>query len=147
MKKLLTPILIMMLITSFSTVVHADRAEYKKLNQRIALLYKNGKFLQAIEMAKKVIKVAEETFGADNAYVISSLNNLALIYFQSEQYENAKLTYEKALTKTENLVGKTHPNNIKILENIKKCCKKLGKTTEIAEIDSRLETLRRSTSG
>jgi len=147
MKKLLTLILIMMLITSFSTVVHADRAEYKKLNQRIALLYKNGKFLQAIQMAKKVIKVAEETFGADHSYVISSHNNLALIYFQNEQYENAKLTYEKSLSKTENLVGKTHPNIIKVLENIKKCCKKLGKTTEIDDINNRIENLRRSTAG
>ena len=147
MKRLLTILLIMMLISSISTVSYADRAEYKKLNQRIALLYKRGKFVEAIEFAKKVIKVAEETFGTDNAYVISSLNNLALIYFQDGQYENAKLTYEKALIKSENLVGKTHPNIIKILEDIKKCCEKMGNDAEVEEINNRLEDLRRAVSG
>ncbi|MBN2418008.1 MAG: tetratricopeptide repeat protein, partial [Deltaproteobacteria bacterium] len=104
MKRLLRIMITTTLIISFSTVVHAQMGEYKKLNQRIAILYKNGKFVEAIDVAKEVIKVAEETFGADHAYVISSLNNLALIYFQDEQYDNAKQTYEKSLLKTENLV-------------------------------------------
>ena len=147
MKRLLKIILTMVLITSFSTIVHADRAEFKKLNRRVALLYKNGKFLEAIEMQKEVIKVAEETFGDNNAYVISSLNNLALIYFQDEQYENAKLTYEQSLVKTENSVGKTNTNIIKILEDIKKCCEKMGNSSEVEELDNRLEILRRSVSG
>jgi hypothetical protein len=53
MKIFLKMILIVMLLSLFSTFVYADRGEYKKLNQRIALLYKNGKFLEAIEVAKR----------------------------------------------------------------------------------------------
>lgn len=147
MKRFIKTMLTLLIIASFSTVVYADRAEYRKLNQRIALLYKSGKFVEAILVAKDLVKVAEETFGVDNAYVISSLNNLALIYFQDEQYANAKSTYEQALLKTENLVGKNHPNIIKILEDIKKCCEKLGNVAEVENINIRLETLRRSTSG
>jgi tetratricopeptide (TPR) repeat protein len=147
MKKLLKILLSIILISSFTTFAYADRAEYQKLNQRIAILYKSARFTEAIEVGKEVIKVAEETYGADHAFVISSINNLALIYFQNGDYKNAKLTYESALSKTEGLVGTNHPNLIKILEDIQKCCKKLGETAEIDDINKRLETLRRSTSG
>ena len=147
MKKGLRIFLIAMMMISVSSVVYAEREEYKELNKKLALLYKNGNIIGAIDVAKEAVEVAKETFGANHIYVSASLNNLAMLYFKNGDYEEAKLNYEKSLSMTEELVGKTHPKIVKLLEDIKKCCEKLGEKEEIRSIDKRLETLHRMTSG
>ena len=60
--------------------VHAQSAEWKKLNAETMSLYRQGDYDRAADVAKRALSVAERTMGPDHATVASSLNNLAQVY-------------------------------------------------------------------
>src|SRR5437016_5184821 len=54
-------------------------AEATRLSQTVADLYQKGKYDQALPLAKRVVEIAESTFGQGDVHVAVALQNLAEI--------------------------------------------------------------------
>ena len=110
-----------LMLAFLSTTVFGQQQLYNSLNKRMAILYKNGKTLEAIATAQEVIKVAEETFGKNHAYYSASLENLALLYVQQGTNEKAATLYEESFQVRQGLLGNNNPRLKDILEKLEKC--------------------------
>ena len=142
MRILLKILLIVIMATSFTLATNAQEEKYKALNKKMLTLYKNGRTLDAIDVAKEVLTVAEKTYGKKHPYVSTSLNNIALLYIADGKYEKAEEFYERSLKLAEELLGKDSPQLAGILENMVKCSEKLGKTEKAEMLEARLDNLR-----
>ena len=138
MRILIKILLMMILATSFTLTANAQPELYNKLNKKLETLYKSGKTLEAIEVAKEALRVAEKTYGENHPYVSVSLNNIALLFISEGQYEKADELYERSLKIAEKHLGKDNPQLANILENMVKCNEKLGKTDKVEMLEARL---------
>ena len=141
MKTLLKILLIVILATSFTLAANAQQELYNNLNKKLATLYRNGRTLDAIEVAKEALQVAEKTFGEKHPYVSASLNNIALLYISEGQYEKAEVLYERSLKIVEDHLGKDDPKLAGILQNMVKCNEKLGKIEKAEMLEARLDRI------
>ena len=141
MKTFLKILFMVILATSFTLTADAQQEKYNKLNKKLATLYKSGRNLEAIEVAKQALQVAEETFGKKHPYVSASLNNLALLYIAEGQYEKAEGLYERSLKIAEEHLGKDNPQLVNILQNMVKCNEKLGKIDKAERLEARLDRI------
>ena len=142
MKASLKILLILLVGFSFGLTSSAQEDQYNKLNARLASLYKSGKIQEAIKVAEKALKVAEETFGKKHPYVSSSLNNLALLYIADTKFDKAEELYEKSLKIAEELLAKDDPHIVNILENMVKCNEEMGEMEKVRLLEARLEDIR-----
>ena len=142
MKTFLRIFLIVSLLSTFSTAVYSQKAEYDKLNKKLAALYKEGQYGDAIKVAEEAVQVAEKTFGKKHPYVSASLNNLALLYIAQGEYSKAETIYEQSLKIAEDILGKNHPQLIGILENMAKCCDELGEYDKAETLEERAQSIR-----
>ena len=58
----------------------AQEARWKELNAQVVALYQQGKYAEAAASAHEALRVAEATFGPEDARTATSLNNLAFLY-------------------------------------------------------------------
>jgi tetratricopeptide (TPR) repeat protein len=142
MKILLKILIITILAASYIPAAYAQQDLYKKLNNKLATLYKAGRTEDAIEVAKEALQVAEKTFGENHPYVSASLNNLALLYIADRRYEKAEELYERSLQIAEEYLGKDNPQLVSILENMVKCNEKMGKTDKAEMLEARLDKIK-----
>lgn len=141
MKTFIKIILATMVLAFFSTAAFGQQQLYNSLNKRMAILYKNGKIMEAIATAQEVVKVAEETFGKNHAYYSASLENLALLYVAEGNNAKAASLYEESFGVRENLLGKNSPKLIKILEKLEKCYEAMRATDKLESTKARMASL------
>jgi tetratricopeptide (TPR) repeat protein len=141
MRLLLKMLLMVLLISSFTITTLAQESLYNKLNSQLATHYRNGRYSEAISVAKQALEVAEKTFGKNHPYVSASMNNLALLYTRKGNYKEAELLYERSLKIVEDIRGKYDPHLIPMLKGIITCYKKLGMAEKAAEYKKRLDDL------
>ena len=58
--------------------------EWNVLNDEIKKLYRTGKYDRGVVVAKKTLEVAEQNVGPDHPSVATSLNNLAVLYYNPD---------------------------------------------------------------
>jgi tetratricopeptide (TPR) repeat protein len=68
------------------------------LNKQVLTLYRQGKYAEATEIAKRSLALAEKKFGPDHPDIGQSLNNLAALYDSQGRYAEAEPLYKRALT-------------------------------------------------
>ena len=80
-------VLMMVLVVSFIGPAYAYTQEelWKHLDIKTNILYKRGQYLEAFDVAKDALKVAEETFGFEHPNMALSLNNMASLYHRTGQ--------------------------------------------------------------
>lgn len=140
--KIFTKILLASLVLAFfSTTAFGQQALYNSLNKRMAILYKNGKTMEAIATAQEVVRVAEETFGKNHAYYSASLENLALLYVAEGNNARAADLYEESFTVRENILGKNHPRLKEVLEKLEKCYEAMKAADKVDSVKARLASL------
>ena len=140
--KVFTKILLASLVLAlFSTAAFGQQALYNSLNKRMAILYKNGKTLEAIATAQEVLKVAEETFGKNHAYYCASLENLALLYVSNGRNDQAADLYEESYTVRETILGKNHPRLKEVLEKLEKCYEAMKSADKVESVKARMASL------
>ena len=133
--------LIALLLITFPAVTYSQKATYDQLNQQLASLFKKGQIDDAIKIAEKALKVAEDTFGEKHPYVSASLNNIALLHMSQKEYEKAEYYYERSLKIAEELLGENHPRLIDILEKMAKCCEEIGNYDKVNVIEDRIDDI------
>lgn len=138
MKTFTRILLAVLVLIFFSTIAFGQQKLYNSLNKRMAILYKNGKIVEAISTAKEVVSVAEKTFGKNHAYYCASLENLALLYIDDGNNEKAAELYEESFTVRENILGKNHPRLKDVLDKLEKCYKAMMADDKVETVRVRL---------
>lgn len=95
-----------------------ELTEAEHLNAQVAKLYGEGKYDEALPLAKRVLEIREKTLGPNGKPVAVALNNLAAIYLAQRVYELAELNYKRSLAIYENLNEASNPNVAKITDSL-----------------------------
>lgn len=140
--KTFTKILLAALVLAFfSATAFGQQQLYNSLNKRMAILYKNGKTMEAIATAQEVVKVAEETFGRNHAYYSASLENLALLYVTEGRNDKAADLYEESFVVRQGLLGKNNPLLKDVLEKLEKCYEAMRASEKVQNVKARMASL------
>ncbi len=73
-------VLIMVLLLSFTLPGYSQGELWKELNDKANKLYQQGRYSEAVSVAKEALKIAEEIFGKDHPDVATVLKNMAGFY-------------------------------------------------------------------
>jgi CHAT domain-containing protein/tetratricopeptide (TPR) repeat protein len=92
--------------------------EARKLNEEIVRLYRNGKYDEAIPLAKQALEIAEKALGPKYLDTAISLGNLALLYTTKGDYAKAEPLYLRAVWVIEKLLGPEHPDTATALSDL-----------------------------
>ena len=78
--------------------VHPSNLEKKAMliNGMCVLRFEQGRYAEAKELCEQTIANCERLFGKDHMRVALSLENMALLFIEWKQYEEAEIYYERA---------------------------------------------------
>ena len=124
-----------------ATPTPAESDEAKKLSQQAVELYAEGKYDEALPLARRATELAEKTYGPDHRFTGSTLANLAIIHIGKKQLKEAPALYERVLAIREKSGGPSLRYEATALETY--ACllalKANGKITD--DVDSRLKRI------
>ena len=80
-----------------SVAAHAQGVDWKKLNEEVMLLYKQGSYDRVVVVAENALQVADQAVGSNRPDVAASLSNLTGLYLTQGQYAQAS-AYKHSLT-------------------------------------------------
>lgn len=140
--KLFTKItLATLILVFFSSTAFGQKQLYNSLNKRMAILYKNGKIMEAVATAQEAVKVAESTFGKNHAFYTAALENLALLYVQEGSNEKAAELYEESFQVRKGLLGENDSRLKSVLEKLEKCYQVMNERDKINSVKARMASL------
>ena len=93
-------------------------AEAEKLDQKVEELFGQGKYSEAMKMAREVATIRKEIQGERHPDHAQSLNNLALLLATQGGYAAARPLYEQALAIHKAALGERHPDYALSLNNL-----------------------------
>ncbi len=82
-----------------------EALEASSLSSSLIKLFKQGKFDEALPLAKRVLDLREKLLAADDPQIDVALNNLSEVYFARKDYVAAKKVYERLLKSKEKKLG------------------------------------------
>ncbi len=94
---LLTVSFTVVLGLSFGSTALGQEARWRALYNQTMELYQQGKYREAIPVAKEALKVADQTFAPDHPNAATNLNNLAMLYVGQGKYAEAEPLHKRAL--------------------------------------------------
>jgi CHAT domain-containing protein len=92
--------------------------EADKLHQQAIQLYNQGRYDEAINLAKEVLAIREKALGPEHPDTATSLNNLAGLYETTGRYAEAEPLYKRSLAIREKVLGSDHPDTALGLNNL-----------------------------
>lgn len=131
-----------MLLILLPMIVQAQEALLKSLYSQVFKLYDQGRYSEAAHIAKKALKVAEDTFGEEHPNVAISLNNLAYLYDCQCNHAKSEPLYKRALAILEKALG---PDNFRVsfvLNNMAERSRKMGRKDEADRLEARAVRIR-----
>jgi len=131
-----------LLIVLFAVSAYAQETLWNELNAKAATLYQQGRYSEAVNVAKEALKVAENTFGPDHPNVAASMNNLAELYRAQGKYAEAEPLYKRALKIWEKALGPDHPDVATVLENLAGLYKEIGRKDKAKKFEERAKKIR-----
>ena len=72
------------------------RAEADRLGEEVVRLYGQGRYREATELARRVVRICEEVRGPEHPDTATSLNNLAAVLMAQRDYAAATSSYRCA---------------------------------------------------
>ena len=147
MKRTMCGLAALLLILCASMPARAQGTEWKKLNDEVMSLYRQGDYERAVEAAKKALQVAEQAVGPDHPEVATSLNNLAMLYRVQGQYAQAEPLYRRSLAIREKALGPDHPDVATTLNNLAELYRVQGRYTQAEPLYKRLLAIREKALG
>jgi tetratricopeptide (TPR) repeat protein len=109
MKLVLKALAIVLLIISFTISAHAQEKLWNELYDKLDMLYQQGRYSEAENVAKDSLQVAEKTFGPDHPKMATSLNNLAFLYNAQGNYAESEPLLKQSLKIREKTLGRSIP--------------------------------------
>jgi TonB family protein len=83
----------------------AQLTEARELNAKVAQLYNERKYEEALPLAQQVIELVTTSFGPTDSHLIAPLINLGDLYVAMSRLDNAKSSFERALEIAEKNLG------------------------------------------
>ena len=120
MKKNKKILLVLAAIGLFSVTMISctRRSPYDEINDKIIILFQQGKYSEAEKLAKEALILAKEKFGEDHQKIAASMDTLAMIYKTEGKFGEAEPLYKKALAIREKSQGPNHSDVVHVLENM-----------------------------
>lgn len=103
---------------SAATTQSPDLIEANRLSAQVAKLYNQGKYDEALPLAKRALELGEKAAEPDQLSIVGHLRNLAEIYIAQKKYEAAMPVYRRALAIYEKKYGKDDLKLSPILERL-----------------------------
>jgi CHAT domain-containing protein/tetratricopeptide (TPR) repeat protein len=100
--------------------------EARALNERMPELYRQGKFGEALPLARKSVALCRQVLGDSHPDTAEALNNLGSVLQSLGSHAEARQRYEQALAITERIFGTDHPNTAADLNNLGGLLQDLG---------------------
>lgn len=107
-----------------------DRLALVALKRYARLMYFEGDLVRAGELYCRLVALLERSVGADNPETLQAIINLADVQSEGQVYEQAEITYRKALGKAEALSGPEHDEVLFISEKLAGVLELLGRVGE-----------------
>jgi tetratricopeptide (TPR) repeat protein len=98
--------------------IQAQSTEADNLSAEVAKLYQEGKYSEAIPLAKRELQMREGQLGHDSKPTAVSLSRLATLYFALKEYEAAELNYRESLAVYERIKEGNNLNVAKITDRL-----------------------------
>jgi len=131
-----------MLLILLPMAVQAQEALLKNLYSQVFKLYDQGRYSEAADIAKKALKVAEDTFGEEHPNVAISLNNLAYLYDCQCNHAKSEPLYKRALAILEKALVPDHFRVGFVVSNMAERSRKMGKKDEADRLEARAARIR-----
>jgi TonB family protein len=96
----------------------AELAEAKKLSVEIVKLYNEGKYDEAIPLARRAVELKEKVLGKESPSLADSLNNLGALYMMKRDYHSANSAYKRSLAIYEKAEGAESPSLTLMLDKL-----------------------------
>jgi CHAT domain-containing protein/Tfp pilus assembly protein PilF len=123
-----------------------DTASYFEMNNILGISYlKSGKTKEAEAAFQKTLNIYRKGPASENQLI--ALINLALTYYTQKQYENARPSYEKAISVQKELTGEKNPDYIVLLNNLANVNTYLKRYSKADSIYQKILTLKQELYG
>ena len=96
----------------------SDLARANALDQQVLQLYHQGRYGDAVPVAKEALAIRERALGSKHPDVAANLNNLAALYNSQGRYAVAEPLYQSSLAIREKALGGEHPDVARSLDNL-----------------------------
>ncbi len=140
-------ILLFLSIPQLSYTQEGNLEKVETLQQQVINLYGQGRYSEAIPIAKEVLSIREKAFGPEHPDVASSLNYLALLYYYLGDYAKAEPLFKRSLHIYEKNLGPEDPNVANILNNLALLYTALGDYAKAEPLYQRSLTIREKAFG
>src|SRR5712692_5304313 len=98
-------LLVVLSIAASAGAQEGSIQEARELSKRVAQLYSQGRYDEAIPLAARALAIAEKVLGPEHPSTATSLNNLALMYQDTGAYAKAEPLHRRALAIREKVLG------------------------------------------
>ena len=88
------------------------------MNAQVVAAYSEGRYADALTLAKDTLETAEKTLGPEHPQTLTSMNNLASLYEHTGRYGDAEPLYRRALEVRERVLGPEHPDTLTSMNNL-----------------------------
>jgi len=113
----------------------------------VGTLFKEGKFDEALPLAKRALEIRERLLPRNDPRVANSLSFLGDVYMAKREYDNARKTFERLLQVQEELVGPTDVRLANTLDRLALLYYEDSKPDKAEEFYQRSLTLREKALG
>ncbi|MEC4807018.1 MAG: tetratricopeptide repeat protein, partial [Jaaginema sp. PMC 1080.18] len=118
-----------------------------ELNQQAMTLDSEGRYTEAVPLAKRALAIREEQLGENHPDVATSLNGLAYLYQAMGNYTEAEPLFQRSLAIREQALGSNHPDVATSLNNLALLYRTIGKYSEALPLYQRSLTIREQALG
>jgi len=95
-----------------------ELAEASRLSEQVVSLHDQGKFDEALPLARRALEIREMQLGSEHELVGRALKNIASLYFSKKQYAEAARLYQRTLSVYEKVFGSNDTRTADILDNL-----------------------------
>jgi TonB family protein len=144
---LLTSLLTSSIVISQSPPEPPELAEATEMIKSVAKLFKEGKFDEALPLAKRALEIRERLLPPNDARVSLSLGYLGDVYMAKRDYNNARKTFERLLVLQEERLSPTDVNLTFTLDRLALLYFRNGKPEKSEELYQRALAIREKVFG
>ena len=100
------------------TAVSPELAEASRLSEQVVSLHNQGKFNEALPLAKRALEIRQKQLGSEHQLVGQALKNIATLYFAKKQYADAARFYQRTLSLYEKIFGPDDTATADLLDSL-----------------------------
>ena len=125
----------------------SDSSKEDALFEEAKKLWEQGDYTAALPLFKRALAINEKTLGAQHPDTVTSLHNLAVVYYSQGDYAVALPLYKRALAIREKTLGAQHPDTALSLNALAELYRVQGDYAAAEPLHKRALAIREKTLG